>query len=79
MRSTRKARGVVMFVDEDHLRRILAKLDQMIQEDPTLDNYFWCLFSCFIMSNRKFYLSVRSQVAMLALFHFFFSVRLRSF
>uniref|UniRef100_F1KST2 Metabotropic glutamate receptor 7 n=1 Tax=Ascaris suum TaxID=6253 RepID=F1KST2_ASCSU len=45
MRSTRKARGVVMFVDEDHLRRILAKLDQMIQEDPTLDNYFWFIAS----------------------------------
>ncbi|KHN75671.1 Metabotropic glutamate receptor 7 [Toxocara canis] len=45
MRGTRKARGVVMFVDEDHLRRILAKLDQMIQEDPTLGNYFWFVAS----------------------------------
>ncbi|VDD87151.1 unnamed protein product [Enterobius vermicularis] len=35
MRNTNKARGVVMFVDEDNLRRILYNLDYIIQRNST--------------------------------------------
>lgn len=43
MRHSNKARGVVMFVDEDNLRRFLTILKQMIENDvyPELQNYFW--------------------------------------
>ncbi|VDK38410.1 unnamed protein product [Gongylonema pulchrum] len=41
MKHTKKARGVVMFVDEDHLRRMLSSLDALIRNDSTLNNYFW--------------------------------------
>uniref|UniRef100_A0A0N5B082 G_PROTEIN_RECEP_F3_4 domain-containing protein n=1 Tax=Syphacia muris TaxID=451379 RepID=A0A0N5B082_9BILA len=34
------ARGVVMFVDEDNLRRILYNLDYIIQRNSTFKNYF---------------------------------------
>lgn len=41
MKHTKKARGVVMFVDEDHLRRILSNLDIIMREDSTFNDYFW--------------------------------------
>lgn len=41
MKYMKKARGVVMFVDEDQLRRMLSSLDDIRREDPTFDNYFW--------------------------------------
>ncbi|KAK0399190.1 hypothetical protein QR680_002932 [Steinernema hermaphroditum] len=47
MRHTNKARGVVMFVDEDNLRRILTNLDRMIASGmhPELRSYFWFVAS----------------------------------
>ncbi|TMS39836.1 hypothetical protein L596_006304 [Steinernema carpocapsae] len=47
MRHTNKARGVVMFVDEDNLRRFLTTLDKMIASGmhPELRNYFWFVAS----------------------------------
>lgn len=45
MKHTKKARGVVMFVDEDHLRRMLFTLDNIISSDPTFKNYFWWVAS----------------------------------
>lgn len=43
MRHSNKARGVVMFVDEDNLRRFLTNLKRMIQNGAysELQNYFW--------------------------------------
>jgi len=41
-----KARGVVMFVDEDNLRRFLSILKRMILRDhPELKNHFWFVAS----------------------------------
>ncbi|KAL3981436.1 7 transmembrane sweet-taste receptor of 3 GCPR family protein [Acanthocheilonema viteae] len=45
MKYTKKARGVVMFVDEDQLRRMLSSLDDIRREDSTFDNYFWWIAS----------------------------------
>ncbi|KAI1732777.1 7 transmembrane sweet-taste receptor of 3 GCPR domain-containing protein [Ditylenchus destructor] len=47
MRHTNKARGVVMFVDEDNLRRFLTNLKRMIWSGsyPELRNYFWFVAS----------------------------------
>ncbi|EJD74157.1 metabotropic glutamate receptor family protein 3 [Loa loa] len=45
MKYTKKARGVVMFVDEDQLRRMLSNLDEIRREDSTFDNYFWWIAS----------------------------------
>lgn len=44
MKRTQKARGVVTFVDEDNLRRILSNLEIMIRDDPSLNHYFWLIF-----------------------------------
>lgn len=42
MHRTRKARGVVMFVDEDNLKRLLKTLDLLVAEGHTeLDRHFW--------------------------------------
>lgn len=43
MRHTNKARGVVMFVDEDNLKRFLKILKRLMHsgENPELKNYFW--------------------------------------
>lgn len=42
MRGTQKARGVVMFVDEEFVRRILTALDHLIRDGHTeMDRYFW--------------------------------------
>lgn len=43
MRQSNKARGVVMFVDEDNLRRFLRNLKRLIHSGhhPELKNYFW--------------------------------------
>ncbi|PIO60226.1 hypothetical protein TELCIR_18282, partial [Teladorsagia circumcincta] len=41
MHRTRKARGVVMFVDEDNLKRLLHTLDKLIKDGHTeLDRHF---------------------------------------
>ncbi|CAB3409053.1 unnamed protein product [Caenorhabditis bovis] len=46
MHRTRKARGVVMFVDEDNLKRLLKTLDNLIHEGHTeLDRHFWFVAS----------------------------------
>ncbi|EJW87629.1 hypothetical protein WUBG_01459, partial [Wuchereria bancrofti] len=45
MKYTKKARGVVIFVDEDQLRRMLSSLDDIRHEDSTFDNYFWWIAS----------------------------------
>uniref|UniRef100_A0AC34Q211 G-protein coupled receptors family 3 profile domain-containing protein n=1 Tax=Panagrolaimus sp. JU765 TaxID=591449 RepID=A0AC34Q211_9BILA len=47
MRHTNKARGVVMFVDEDNLRRFLTNLKRMIESGshPELRGYFWFVAS----------------------------------
>uniref|UniRef100_A0A915PVH0 G-protein coupled receptors family 3 profile domain-containing protein n=1 Tax=Setaria digitata TaxID=48799 RepID=A0A915PVH0_9BILA len=45
MKYTKKARGVVMFVDEDQLRRMLSTLDSIRREDSTFNNYFWWIAS----------------------------------
>lgn len=46
MRRSNKARGVVMFVDEDNLSRFLTNLKRMIKSGfyPELKNYFWLDF-----------------------------------
>ncbi|KJH51868.1 7 transmembrane receptor [Dictyocaulus viviparus] len=42
MHHTRKARGVVMFVDEDNLKRLLHTLDKLIKEGrKELERHFW--------------------------------------
>ncbi|CCD74029.2 G-protein coupled receptors family 3 profile domain-containing protein [Caenorhabditis elegans] len=46
MHRTRKARGVVMFVDEDNLKRLLKTLDLLVAEGHTeLDRHFWFVAS----------------------------------
>ncbi|PAV63999.1 hypothetical protein WR25_00258 [Diploscapter pachys] len=46
MYRTRKARGVVTFVDEDNLKRLLHVLDLLIQEGHTeLQGHFWFVAS----------------------------------
>uniref|UniRef100_A0A8R1DP74 G_PROTEIN_RECEP_F3_4 domain-containing protein n=1 Tax=Caenorhabditis japonica TaxID=281687 RepID=A0A8R1DP74_CAEJA len=46
MHRTRKARGVVMFVDEDNLKRLLKTLDNLVAEGHTeLDRHFWFVAS----------------------------------
>uniref|UniRef100_A0A914C9U3 G-protein coupled receptors family 3 profile domain-containing protein n=2 Tax=Acrobeloides nanus TaxID=290746 RepID=A0A914C9U3_9BILA len=47
MRQSNKARGVVMFVDEDNLRRFLRNLKRLIHSGhhPELKNYFWFVAS----------------------------------
>ncbi|KAK6749508.1 hypothetical protein RB195_001862 [Necator americanus] len=46
MHRTRKARGVVMFVDEDNLKRLLHTLDKLIKEGhKELDRHFWFVAS----------------------------------
>ncbi|CAD6192799.1 unnamed protein product [Caenorhabditis auriculariae] len=46
MHRTRKARGVVMFVDEDNLKRLLHTLDLLVFEGHTeLDRHFWFVAS----------------------------------
>lgn len=47
MRRSNKARGVVMFVDEDNLRRFLTNLKRMIGsgEYPELEDYFWYIYN----------------------------------
>ncbi|KAL3080796.1 hypothetical protein niasHS_014901 [Heterodera schachtii] len=41
-----KARGVVMFVDEDNLRRFLSNLKRLAEgKQPELSNYFWFVAS----------------------------------
>nr|CDJ81180.1 Extracellular ligand-binding receptor and GPCR domain containing protein [Haemonchus contortus] len=46
MHRTRKARGVVMFVDEDNLKRLLHTLDKLIKDGHTeLDRHFWFVAS----------------------------------
>ena len=42
MKTQRKARGVVMFVDEDNLKRLLRTLDALILSGKKeYDGYFW--------------------------------------
>lgn len=42
MKTQRKARGVVMFVDEDNSKRLLRSLDALILDGRTeFDGYFW--------------------------------------
>ncbi|KIH60262.1 ligand-binding protein, receptor family [Ancylostoma duodenale] len=46
MHRTRKARGVVMFVDEDNLKRLLHTLDKLIKEGhKELERHFWFVAS----------------------------------
>ncbi|KAI6175835.1 7 transmembrane receptor [Aphelenchoides bicaudatus] len=47
MRHSNKARGVVTFVDEDNLKRLLANLKRMIDSGlhPEMKNYFWFVAS----------------------------------
>lgn len=47
MRQSNKARGVVMFVDEDNLKRLLTTLKKMINSGhhPELRHYFWFVAS----------------------------------
>uniref|UniRef100_A0A158P6L7 G_PROTEIN_RECEP_F3_4 domain-containing protein n=1 Tax=Angiostrongylus cantonensis TaxID=6313 RepID=A0A158P6L7_ANGCA len=46
MHRTRKARGVVMFVDEDNLKRLLHTLDQLIKKGhKELERRFWFVAS----------------------------------
>uniref|UniRef100_A0A1I7T1Y4 G_PROTEIN_RECEP_F3_4 domain-containing protein n=1 Tax=Caenorhabditis tropicalis TaxID=1561998 RepID=A0A1I7T1Y4_9PELO len=46
MHRTRKARGVVMFVDEDNLKRLLKTLDILVAEGHSeLDRHFWFVAS----------------------------------
>ncbi|CAD5226266.1 unnamed protein product [Bursaphelenchus xylophilus] len=47
MRQSNKARGVVMFVDEDNLRRFLTNLKSMITsgKHPEMKKYFWFIAS----------------------------------
>ncbi|WKY04772.1 hypothetical protein Q1695_005634 [Nippostrongylus brasiliensis] len=46
MHRTRKARGVVMFVDEDNLKRLLHTLDKLIKDGhKELERHFWFVAS----------------------------------
>lgn len=47
MRHSNKARGVVTFVDEDNLKRLLVNLKRMIDSGlhPEMKNYFWFVAS----------------------------------
>ncbi|CAG9541072.1 unnamed protein product, partial [Cercopithifilaria johnstoni] len=45
MKYTKKARGIVIFVDEDQLRRMLSNLDDIRRKDSTFNNYFWWIAS----------------------------------
>ncbi|KAI6187146.1 Metabotropic glutamate receptor 6 [Aphelenchoides besseyi] len=47
MRHSNKARGVVMFVDEDNLRRLLTNLKRMVDSGghAEMKNYFWFVAS----------------------------------
>ncbi|CAI5449478.1 unnamed protein product [Caenorhabditis angaria] len=46
MKKGRKARGVVMFVDEDNLKKLLKNLDELIIANHTeLDGHFWFVAS----------------------------------
>lgn len=47
MRHSNKARGVITFVDEDNLKRLLVNLKRMIDSGrhPEMKNYFWFVAS----------------------------------